>query len=437
MKKMLAISVAALSAAGCSALRSTPVDFTDAGAGVREGLQYAAPKGLFYVELIEADGNLSLSVSEPFYVGDPNASFMLNGAASALAHQEYVAWVDPQTRLLYYINSRSDGQAGQILTNLVRSAAAVAGADGQPSGQESSAGTADHPRVILRRVVDPFIFQGCDFGSACSLAALNEELRQAALSYYQCAQRAADDAKAPVCQRSRNDPNALSLSLSPMFDASGAVRASASAEDCRRAVCYRAPAPYTISLRVAGVTDQSEVVLLPNEAPLMSLAVPAGVFSRSRTRVEMMVDGMPARYTIDRQNELVAVTLVPFNLVSEGFRAIGEVFQFRINYNNARIRQLESEARREDAEDAYSQRGAIAGVQTAAARLEGDDPTADEGGAENSLESPTSDETGASSERRMGAAATEVRRAQMLLRAPLEVGAAASNSDSGGIGGND
>ncbi len=440
MRKFLAISAAALGVSGCSAVRSTPVDFSDAG--VRSGLHYAAPKGLFYVELVDVDRELRLRISEPFYVGDPNASYMLEGAASTWANEEYRVQVDPQTRLLYYINSRSEGQAGQILTNLVRSAAAIGGAGGgAPSGEFSGApGSDTQPRVIFRRIVDPFQYARCDFGTACDFAALNQELRQAALGYFECTPAAANNPKAAICGRLRSDPNYLSLSLTPLFEAEGAAAlAGATAEQCRAAICYRAPAPYALGLRVAGVTDQTEVVHLPNEAPVMSLAVPAGVFATSRTRIEMMVDGMPATYTIDRRNELVAVTLMPFTLVREGFAAIGEVFTFRINYNNQRIRQLESEQRREEAEDRYRQRNAETTELTEAARREGDAPPTGGGGqrqALNAIADPFADTDGAQAQPSDADETPDV--AAWLMAAPLEVSEADADDDddAGAIGSN-
>ncbi|MEQ1618547.1 MAG: hypothetical protein ABL883_09420 [Terricaulis sp.] len=433
MQKVMTLSATALALAaglgGCSALRSTPVNFSDHG--VRTGLQYALPRGLFYVQLSATGDDLSLSVSEPFYSGDPNASYMLEGASGALANQQYLLLVDPETRLLYHVNSRSEGQAPEIITNVVRGLAAVGTADGDMETSSDDGGS-DDPQVIFRRVVDPFAGDDCNFGETCDFASLNEDLRQAALGYFNCASPATS--KVGVCRRLTAPVHSgerpyLSLSLAPMFHANpgAAPIANLTANECRHAICYRAPAPYAISMRVAGVTDQSEMVYLPNEAPVMSLEAPAGVFATSHVRIEMMVDGMPARYTVDRENELVAITLLPFTLVREGFAAVGDVMKFRIDYNNGRVRQLDSERARENAEDRRRSDNRAAQGSFASESREGDNPAEhDDGGQETSasMTAPTADDTGerASSAgfAAGGAAAPRRAHAQTLLVSPLE-----------------
>ncbi len=419
MQKTLTISATALALAaglgGCSALRSTPVSFSDHG--VRTGLQYALPRGLFYVQLSADDDQLTLSVSEPFYSGDPNASYMLEGDSGALANQQYLVLVDPETRLLYHVNSRSEGQAPEIITNVVRGLAAVGTADGNMEG--SSDDGDDEPQVIFRRVVDPLAGDDCSFGEACDFASLNEDLRQAALGYFSCAAPAAN--RVDVCRRlatRSGERPYLSLSLTPLFqvDSGAAPNASLTTSECRQAICYRAPAPYAISMRVEGVTDQSEMVYLPNEAPVMSLEAPAGVFATSHVRIEMMVDGMPARYTVDRENELVAITLLPFTLVREGFAAVGDVLKFRVDYNNGRVRQLDSERARENAENRRRTESRAAQASFASTALEGDNPAEqDEGGQETSasMAAPTADDTG----ERAGSAGFAARSAAAPARA--------------------
>jgi hypothetical protein len=340
--------LAALCATGCAALKSTPVDLSD-GHAVRSGLHYALPKGLFRIELIRRGDELRVAISEPEYVGDPDASYMLEGSSGLLANQEYLMVVQPETRLLYYVNSSSEGQAGQILQNIVRSGV------GARNASEESSRFGRAGRVIYSRVFDPFAMAGCDYGATCDMSALAAELRESAMAQFDCA---SDDPINPVlCARMEENPNFFRLSLTPMYTPpAGAVRADG--DDCRRAICYRAPAPYSFSLRVSGIVDVAEVVSLPNEAPVSALEVPAGVFSDAYARVELY-QGMPARYAVDRDNELVAITLLPFTLLKVGFQTVSEVFQFRINYNNNRVNVLESDRRRRAAEDqAQSERDA-------------------------------------------------------------------------------
>jgi len=334
--------LAALCMTGCAALKSTPSDLVGDD-GVSNGLHYALPKALFRIELIRQRDELRVAISEPEYVGDPDAAYMLEGSSGLLANQEYLLVVQPQTRLLYYVNSSSEGQAGQILQNVVRSAA------GAGNAREESSRFGGHGRGIYSRVFDPFGLPGCDYGVACDMTPIATELRNAALAQFDC--ETGDATVNPdLCARIAADPNFFRLELTPMYQTPpGAVRASADA--CERAICYRAPAPYNFSLNVKGIVDVAEVVSLPNEAPVRSLSVPAGVFANSYARVELY-QGMPARYAVDRQNELVAITLLPFTLLKVGFQTIGEVLQFRVNYNNSRGNELASQQRWEAARDA-------------------------------------------------------------------------------------
>lgn len=407
MRAFVAVS-ALMGLAGCAAVRSTPVDLSRQN--IPEGLQYSAPKALFAVELIErANGGLDLAVSQPLFVGNSEASYMLDGSSGLLANQEYYFIVDPETRLLSFVNSTSQGQAGQILRNLAQSVGGVG------ATQEETSAALPEDRVIYSRIIDPFELAGCDFGTACTLQSIGEQLRQGALSYFHC-----DDAelapKRELCTRMNANPNFFRITLDPLFNPSAGGNEPI---DCRRALCYRSPAPYSMSLAVAGVSDTAEVVFLPNEAPIMSLAIPAGVFANSQAFVEMY-DGMPAHYSVDRQNELVAITLVPFQIVTEGFNAASRVFQLRVNYNSDRERYRRS--RPVDPPPAAR----TADAALAAPQLEGDEP-----GEENSLAQRSAERQAAATAR------TEAPNepAQPLFTVPLMRGAVQPGGGGANVGG--
>ncbi|MEZ5958602.1 MAG: hypothetical protein R3C27_15475 [Hyphomonadaceae bacterium] len=322
--------------AGCAAIRSDPIDIST---GVSPpGVEYSAPKGLLRVQLFEQDSVLALEISEPIIVGDPNASYVVNGSAGLLANQEYRLVVEPQTRLLTYINSRSEGQAGTILQNLARSAAGL----GEATRDENNFGPGPR-RIVYQRVVDPFDYPDCDFGSSCTFGPLAADLRRAALAYLGCER--ANRREAAPCPELQ-DANFFAISLTPLFRVAPPSREGRQglASDCRRSICYRAPAPYALSLRVGAHTDISEIVSFPNEAPVIGLDIPAGVFADANARVELF-QGMPARYVVDRENELVAITLLPMDVLKAGFSAVSEVLQLRVNYNTARINMIQSDRR--------------------------------------------------------------------------------------------
>ncbi len=319
----------------CSAMRSDRIDISSAVN--RPGVEYAAPKALLRIELVEQNGVLALEISEPILIGDPEASYVLSASSGLLANQEYRLVVEPQTRLLTYINSRSEGQADTILTNLARSLGGV----GEAARDENSLGRGSR-RVIFSRIVDPFAYPGCDFGVNCAFGGLAGELRTVAFGALDCGE--ANRREVNPCPALRNQ-DFFEISLTPLFEVAsgGGGRNSARARnDCRHSICYRAPAPYALRLRVGDHTDISEIVSFPNEAPVIGLDIPAGVFANAHARVELY-QGMPARYIVDRDNELVAITLLPLDIVKAGFQAVSEVVQLRINYNTGRGNMIQSD----------------------------------------------------------------------------------------------
>lgn len=422
MRKFLTASAAAIGLAGglggCAAVRSTPVDVSRHTPPT--GLQYAAPKALFAVELIERanQGGLALSISQPMFVGDSEASYMLDGASGLLANQEYYFVVDPDTRLLSFVDSTSQGQAGQILRNLAQSVGGVG------ATQEETSAALPGDRVIYSRIFDPFESSDCNFGTRCSFETIGAQLRQGALNYFHCGDenQPANAKKEALCQRISANPDFFSITLNPMFSASAGVVEPA---DCRRALCYRAPAPYAMSLTVAGVSDTSEIVFLPNEAPIMALPIPAGVFANSQAFVEMY-DGMPAHYSVDRQNELVAITLVPFQIVTEGFNAASRVFQLRVNYNSERERYRRSRP----VEAPPAARASEAGF--AATELEGADAS-DQGGDTGEENSALAAERRTSAEQRQS---QQTRPTGPLFKVELIPDAAPQGGSGSDVGGN-
>jgi hypothetical protein len=341
-----AMAIAALGASALGGCQSVSSDHVDLGSSrIAHGLQYAAPKALVRVELVERNGELLLGVSQPFLVGDPEATYTLSASSGLLANQEYLFAVNPQTRLLTYINSVSEGQASRIFENIARG---VGGIGALPREEYAGLG---QETVIFAKVIDPFEYKGCDFAAACTLTAMDDDLRSHALEYLGCsgAKRASYVAS---CLKLESDPNYFTITIDPMFTVERAPRAAKATAPsaCASSICYRAPAPYRLGLRVAGVSDISELVLLPNEAPIMAMGMPAGVFATARSRVEL-VQGMPATIAVRKQNEVVAITAIPLTIIRGFFSAIGEVFRLRIDYNSAKVNVMQSDTARKTAED--------------------------------------------------------------------------------------
>ncbi len=321
--------------AGCVAVSSTGLDY--GARSLPEGLHYAAPKGLIRVELIETSGEFLLAVSEPFFVGDPKATFVLDASSGWLADQEYLFVVNPRTRLLSRIDSASEGQAATILGNIAETAGAIYGAPTDESARRQPGET-----LIYTRVIDPFESEACDFGEPCRFDTLNAALRQQAHDYLGCDDPLAIDAR--VCDRIAAHEDFFALSLTPLFSLPDTRRPARTGEArrCHDSLCYRAPQPYSLGVRVRGVTDIEELVMLPNEAPIQTLSLPAGVFANAYARVELF-NGMPAIMSADRDNEIAAASAVPISILNSFLSGVSQVVQFRINYNSERVRAATDE----------------------------------------------------------------------------------------------
>lgn len=367
MIRTAAICLAGLGLAGCQSMVSRHVDY---GSGaVTTGIQYAAPKAMLRVELFavgrENDrADLFVAISRPFLVGDPEATFALSASTSMLAEQKYIVVVNPQTRLLTYINSQSRGQADEIVKNLAQSIGAIGSVNKVPTITDDESGElpANQELLLYSTVIDPFAGDACTFGASCELKSLNSELRERALRFYDCTPSRFDEPSDPsepplpnpnraVCNKLRHQ-DYFSISIDPLFEFIQHGRL-ARPEDCRSSICYRAPAPYLLGVRIGDISDHSELVMLPNESPVLAMELEAGVFADAKSRVDL-VQGMPVTIAVERESELVAITALPLQVITSLFKAVGEVFQLRVDFGTDTVDLLDSERKRLDALDNYN-----------------------------------------------------------------------------------
>ncbi len=361
MIRTCAMALAGVAFAACQSVTSRYVDYSSGD--VVTGIQYSAPKAVMRVELYAKglSGNraeLYLAISRPFLVGDPEATFALTASTSMLADQRYVVVVNPQTRLLSYINSQSTGQAGEILRNIAQSIGAIGSVNQTPTltNDETDAIPENEERLLFSTVIDPFLQDSCRFGEKCTLTELNDSLRKRAIAFFECAPPGGEVEPQPnpnrgTC-RKLEDRNYFSVSISPLFEFEALGRL-AQPEDCRSSICYRAPAPYTLGVKIGDISDHSELVMMPNKSPILAMDLEAGVFSDAKTRVDL-VHGMPATIAVDRKSELVAITAIPLQVISSLFDGVSKVFQLRINYGTQTGNLLASEQRRLTAVDNYN-----------------------------------------------------------------------------------
>ena len=174
------LAVTLLSA--CSSVKSKPASLVDGTS--QTGLQYSAPKSMFAVKLVEVGDQILVSISDPFPVGDPNATFTLTATSGTFANQMYDFRVDDRTRVLSTVRSDSVGVLDEVLIDLGKAAG------GYRATRESAyyAGAAE--RVLYHRIIDPMMEDDCGFAKACTLSTLGRDLEIAAQGALKCADAA-------------------------------------------------------------------------------------------------------------------------------------------------------------------------------------------------------------------------------------------------------
>ena len=170
-----------------------------------------------------------------------------------------------------------------------------------------------------------------------------------------------------ACSRLNHPDGYFHVTMKPMFTVVTkpiASRDVVQPSACTSSICYRAPAPYLFGVKIGDGTDESRLVMMPNEAPIMAMDLPTGVFASAKARVDL-VHGMPATVGISQDSELLQIVAIPLNVIDGFFKGVGQVFSIRIAYDNSKVSMLQSNAARRDAERAYNQQR----VEEAAAAL--------------------------------------------------------------------
>lgn len=344
MFRLIGLVSLAITLAGCASVSSKQVSYSDGRSS--PGLQYSAPKALISVELLAIGDDVAITISEPFLEGDPAATFTMKAISGAFADQDYRFVVDPDTRLLNTVKSDSLGQAGNIIVDLARSGGAAYSV-ARRTYDES--GALSQPRLLYHRIIDPMMQNGCGFGQACSFTELTRDLQSAAQGYLQCGATAAADENL-LCAPYRNGEDLFTIKMEPLFEFAQSTSKKKRANTCRKSICYRTPVPYEVRLKVAGVTDVSQVVRLPNKAPLLSLVLPAGLFAEAKSNV-ILQDGMPTEVKTEKGSEFAEAAGVPLKAIEGFFSGVATISPLKVDFNNNKATEIESQIRLEEARD--------------------------------------------------------------------------------------
>ena len=176
-----------------------------------------------------------------------------------------------------------------------------------------------------------------------------------ALVFLGCNDAARSDDNIRQCHELASRPDYVRITIAPLFKVTRrpvSQRDVVAPDACASSICYRAPAPYLIGVKVGDITDESRLIMMPNKSPIMSMNLPGGVFASAKARVDL-VHGIPAVVGISQDSELLQVVAIPLDIIKGFFQGVGEVFSLRVQYDNSSVSLLKAEEARQKAEEAY------------------------------------------------------------------------------------
>lgn len=329
----MAVMTASCAAAGSRALSDADVLHT-----VEPGVAYRLPTTRATITATLNNGQITGEISFAI-TGDPEHAYYLSLENRAFTHNVLTATVDQETRLLTKVEVNSQAQLTAALNNLV------------PGGSNNQSG--DTGVVLASIEVDPMdfvsaaddqIFAATNYGNP-QLATLNRAVWtriNALASVPECtlgasptdAQRIAHNTcismrslREFVCGGTcPNDvsarPPVIRVRVRPYqrFDgASGAVIAATvsnatSSRPCSEGVCVREPAPYFVTIWVAG-QSREQLRWLTNRQPAITLPLRNAVFADRHITIQLS-GGVVTSITDDYESEVAAFASLPLTLVS-------------------------------------------------------------------------------------------------------------------------
>ncbi len=308
---------------GCASVDSrSPLSPNQGESSARQALGiYALPRALMSVELYGAGAGYQLDVFRP--VPGPDSRYRLEVTArmSAMAHDAYRLEVDPRTGLLKSLEMRAQDKSADILLALAQSA----GAARSPGGQTRGLGAPQGGVLISQVLFDPL--------DPASVSEANRQL-EAGLQRW----TAFRGLRTIVPETFIQVEGQGAVNLSEAFPTSQAVEAA-----CRGALCAPVHQPIVVRARAPNGPSVETVAVVPDPRRLARIDVRRSPFVTRETKASFE-GGMPGAVSVDKPSEILAVALLPIQVVRAGLSAASEVIQLRINLNSADRNYLAAEA---------------------------------------------------------------------------------------------
>ncbi|MDD5261266.1 MAG: hypothetical protein PHD76_05390 [Methylacidiphilales bacterium] len=301
---------AALLAAGCSVVDSRHVDMASAPASAQadmaNSMLYYLPSGRLRLRITasdKADWNIKV---ETLYVPDVTRAYYFSYKESALSEDEIQIAFSPEG-FLNKVSSTTEDKSPAIvakLGELATDAAKLAVMTGGAPPKTVKAATLD---FVFDRVINPF--DPREMREVCDILRNGAGLN---LSF-----------KTEMNSKSRTG----------WFDASNrGVRSSRSG-----GIFYRPLLPYRLAFTPSAKSDSyslSQIVYLPDEAPLLTLEIKRAAFVKNSTTIEFE-NGVLKSVSYKKPSEVYGFIDIPINLAQQALSIPGELLSVRVqNINN-------------------------------------------------------------------------------------------------------
>lgn len=332
---LAAAASAALS--GCAMLSSQPLQADQPATG----LLYHLPKAVLPVQLVLVDDVLVLRVQTPRPVPDPAQRYLLRHPVSAFSSDNVKIELDSSGLLLAKLTMDSTDQSLAALTQVLRTAA-IGRTEALAAGEQ----------LLVEVDIDPDQGRGGDNQQA--LEDLHQALwRQLAQWAPGCSNEAGRTATPRRCAMVADlSPQKLARSISvsaqPLraLDADGLPvkpQAQSVSPDCGQGICYRSVQPHLLRLQVGDAFTRSQVVMLPNGAPVVALPLGRAPFVKTEHTVGFGAGGAVTSVDTKRPSSALALLSWPGDAYKSFMTSTGELVRLRVDYNSAQVSLAESQ----------------------------------------------------------------------------------------------
>ena len=354
--------------AGCTVLGSDTVESVLSSGERPSGIAYALPRNVmdFTLSVDAENARFSVSPSAPRAIADEAHRYYLHYHPRINYDDEINVTVTGQG-FLKTITANTTDQTGQIILNLIKSVNAF----GLPF---EAASLPDSDKQLLRLTVDPTNRADIDrvvtafnlsvrtyaknFAADCgggitrnkSIRPPADSVQEERFSHFE--KRFSDVHKKSLCvayselvSDLKSGAGHVSIDVDPLRPS--VAEASYVAPDCSAGVCYRPPAPFSITIRV-GDSVSKGTLLLMNQSPLVAIDIQRGFFINKVQSLEFNPqDGSLQTVKVEKQSELLALSAFPVAVVgavAESLRLRVKVIDQQIAHADATRELLEAKA---------------------------------------------------------------------------------------------